>query len=62
MSSSLGAAPDELIIGTNEDKSKGFQLLKAMGFKDRGSSKFCFKNYEGHSSSSDDENEILNAK
>ena len=58
MTSGLGAAPDELILGTNDDKSKGYQLLKAMGFKDRGSSKYCFKNYEEEESSlSDDESD-----
>ena len=54
MKSALAAAPDELIISSNDEKSKGYQLLKAMGFKDRGSSKYCFKNYDDDSSFSDD--------
>jgi hypothetical protein len=29
--------------------------MKAMGFKDRGHSKFCFKNYEEEESDSEDE-------
>ena len=41
----LGAAPDELIVSA-ANNSKGYQLLRAMGFKDRGHSKFCFKSYE----------------
>ena len=58
MSSGLGAAPDELILGTNDDKSKGYQLLKAMGFKDRGSSKYCFKHYDEESSLSDEDSDL----
>lgn len=60
MSSGIGAAPDELILGTNDDKSKGYQLLKAMGFKDRGSSKYCFKHYDEESSLSDDDDSDFN--
>lgn len=41
----LGQIPDEFIITSND--SKGWQLMKAMGYKDRGK---CFKSYE-----SDDE-------
>ena len=47
--------PDELIITTNN--SKGYQLMRAMGFKDRGSSKYCFKNYED--SPEEDDNDDL---
>ena len=39
--------PDDLIIGVNSiENSMGYKLMKAMGFKDRGHSKFCFKSYE----------------
>ncbi len=57
LKSGLGAAPDELIIGANDDKSKGYQLFKAMGFKDRGSSKYCFKHYDEESSLSSDDSD-----
>lgn len=56
LQTSLGAAPDELFITANTS-GKGYQLLKAMGFKDRGHSKFCFKGYESDSELDDDENE-----
>lgn len=36
-------------------QSKGYQIMKAMGFKDRGASKYCFKSYEDQVSESDDE-------
>ena len=55
MLGSLGAAPDELIVTTDESHAKGYQLLKAMGFKDRGHSRFCFKHYDSDDSEDSDE-------
>jgi len=44
----------ETLIGA-PTQSKGYQIMKAMGFKDRGASKYCFKSYEDQVSESDDE-------
>ena len=38
--------PEEMLIGVNNNSSKGYELMMAMGFKDRGHSKFCFKSYD----------------
>eukprot|EP00347_Sterkiella_histriomuscorum_P000370 403376125 len=45
--------PDELVVTTNN--SKGYQLMRAMGFKDRGSSKYCFNHYEDSPEESEDD-------
>lgn len=40
----MSTVPDEFVVAS--DNSKGYQLLKAMGFKERGGQKFVFKSYE----------------
>jgi hypothetical protein len=57
LQSTLGAAPDELLIATHSN-AKGYQLLKAMGFKDRGHSRYCFKHYDSPGSSDDDYDDL----
>ena len=49
----LAADKSDLLIGTPSE-SKGYQLMKAMGFKDRGANKFCFKSYDQSDSEEDD--------
>ena len=50
----MGSASNELLISAPTN-SKGYQLMKAMGFKDRGSSKFSFKTYDDDSQSDEDQ-------
>jgi len=61
LQSTLGAAPDELLI-TTQSNAKGYQLLKAMGFKDRGHSRYCFNHYDSPGSSDDDDYDELDAE
>ncbi len=39
----IGLIPDEMLVTTNN--SKGYQLMRAMGFRERGKNS-CFTNYE----------------